>query len=73
MDRIRNLLKVQQSYEPIHEYHDNPDISTEDGIEDAFESEEKPFSQLDYWIFLLMGIAMLWSWYRLPSHSSVLK
>jgi hypothetical protein len=65
MDRVRNLLKTQQPYEPIHEYHENPDISSEDGVEDTFEPEEKPFSQLDYWIFLLMGIAMLWAWYRL--------
>jgi hypothetical protein len=73
MDRIRNLFKAKQSYEPIHEYQDNPDISSEDGVEDAFDSEEKAFSQLEYWIFLLMGVAMLWAWYGLPSHSSLLK
>ena len=62
MDRIRRLFKAPQSYEPVGEYRDDADIS-EDGVGDAFEPSENPFSQIEYWIFLLMGIAMLWAWY----------
>ncbi len=61
MDRIRRLFQFQQPYEPIDEDGDDAAIS-EDGAEDASEPRENPFSQVEYWIFLLMGIAMLWAW-----------
>jgi hypothetical protein len=61
MDRIRSLFKPQQHYEPIEDYRDDAAVS-EDGSEDDFESREKPFSHIEYWIFLLMGVAMLWAW-----------
>ncbi len=32
------------------------------GSEDALEPGENSFSQVEYWIFLLMGVAMLWAW-----------
>lgn len=66
MDRFRKLFKVQQSYEPIEGYRDDAERS-EDGAEDGVESgEAPPLSHIEYWIFLLMGIAMLWAWYTLP-------
>ena len=61
MDRIRRLFRTQQPYGPIDEYQDDAE-SFQDGAEDVFESSETPFSQVEYWIFLLMGIAMLWAW-----------
>jgi hypothetical protein len=61
MDHIRRLFKTQQRYEPIDEYRDEV-ATSEDGAEDVLESKENPFSQVEYWIFLLMGIAMLWAW-----------
>jgi hypothetical protein len=61
MDRIRRLFKTQQRYEPIDEYRDEA-ATPEDGAEDVLESRKNPFSQVEYWIFLLMGIAMLWAW-----------
>lgn len=61
MDRIRRFFRARQSYEPISGYRDDP-ASSEDGAEDAFKFREKPFSKVEYWIFLLMGIAMLWAW-----------
>lgn len=69
MHHIRRLFKSQQLYEPINRYRDEAAIAEDEAeaeaeaeAEDAFESREKPFSQLEYWIFLLMGIAMLWAW-----------
>jgi hypothetical protein len=72
MERIRRLFKTQQRYEPIQEYREEAAAAataaaataaaTENGAEDAWEFKENPFSQVEYWIFLLMGIAMLWAW-----------
>ena len=55
MERIRDALKRRQqpSYEPL------------DGGSDSqlIESPHKPrFSWLEYSIFLLLGVSMLWAW-----------
>lgn len=60
MDRIRRTLKRRDSasYEPLH-----------DEVEDDHEraSSKRPFSRLEYSIFLVMGISMLWAWYEASS------
>lgn len=61
MDRFRKALKRSSSlsYEalpsdPEHSLHPNP-------------PSLKPFSWLEYFIFLLLGLSGLWAWY-MPSH-----
>ncbi|ERF71899.1 hypothetical protein EPUS_01814 [Endocarpon pusillum Z07020] len=82
MDRIRRVFHSEQPYEPIDGHRDGTAIS-EDGAADASEPEENPFSQVEYWTFLLMGVAMLWAWnmflaaapyfqYRFSSHQWIL-
>ncbi len=61
MDRIRRVFHPQQPYEPIDGHRDGTAISG-NGSEEVLELEENSFSQLEYWIFLLMGVAMLWAW-----------
>lgn len=61
MDRIRDVFRQRhptgtQEYEPLTT-SDEP--SSE---ESTIVQEEVPFSWLEYSIFLLLGIAMLWAW-----------
>jgi equilibrative nucleoside transporter 1/2/3 len=59
MDRIRRLFDRKVSYEPIaNGTRDSEDIERRQVIKDDF-------SWLEYCIFLLLGIAMLWAWYAL--------
>ena len=61
MDRLRNAFKPKQAYEPLLA-HDQDD---EDGTEyedEEIAAEEFPFSWVEYSIFLLLGVAMLWAW-----------
>lgn len=56
MDRLRKLLKRDQSYEPLE------GGSVEADGQAIGNSRIVPFSWLDYLIFTLLGIAMLWAW-----------
>lgn len=67
MDRIRNTFKSKPAYEPVNttdaqdegdaeSYHDG---STDEGFVSEY---EKTFSWVEYSIFMLLGIAMLWAW-----------
>lgn len=58
MDRLRKLLQGEQPYEPIE------DASTDDLPNNTTStSNKKPtFSWIDYTIFLLLGVSMLWAW-----------
>lgn len=53
MDRLRRLLRPPPAYTPIHD-DDTPPIEPPSPL--------SPFSWLEYAIFLLLGIAMLWAW-----------
>jgi equilibrative nucleoside transporter 1/2/3 len=60
MDRIRSLFvkpAEEQEYEPVGD-------DTEDGDDETLTSlhEGVPFSWLEYMVFLLLGVAMLWAW-----------
>jgi equilibrative nucleoside transporter 1/2/3 len=62
IDRVRALFKKSESsqdYEPLYN----------DGDEDVRrpvlirpDTAEAPFSWLEYSIFLILGVAMLWAW-----------
>ncbi len=57
MDRIRNALKQWRSspiYEPLDDGSDTP--------ENHQRKYTQRFSWLEYTIFLLIGISMLWAW-----------
>ena len=62
MDRIRSFFRPQQRYQPIDNYRDEAPVSEDGCDDDDFDSQEKVFSHVEYWIFLLMGVAMLWAW-----------
>lgn len=59
MDRIKNLFKAQPSYEPIRDDREDT-AESEDGSNDG--EEEIPFVWIEYSIFVLLGVAMLWAW-----------
>lgn len=67
MDKVRSLFRRQPRYEPV----ENGDRSfsedvDEDGLSQASsttERDEKPFLWIEYSVFFLLGIAMLWAWY----------
>lgn len=61
MDRIRNAFKPKPAYEPLLAHDRDDEHGTEYEDEGAAE-EEFPFSWVEYSIFLLMGVAMLWAW-----------
>ena len=55
MDRLRKLWNGEQPYEPIE------DRSTE-GDGQGLANNTPTFSYVDYSIFLLLGVSMLWAW-----------
>lgn len=66
MDRIKRFFEPAPSYAPIDA---NTDPEDEDEEEDqdvssdiVQESHDHPFSWLEYSVFLLLGMAMLWAW-----------
>ncbi|KAF2477465.1 uncharacterized protein BDR25DRAFT_274617 [Lindgomyces ingoldianus] len=56
MERIRRLLQRKTLYEPLEGGSESPDG------EPIPHSKQQPFSWLDYSVFLLLGVAMLWAW-----------
>lgn len=58
MERIRNMFfRRTSAYEPL----EGGSVDAEGERIDDFKKE--PFSWLEYSIFLLLGVAMLWAWY----------
>jgi equilibrative nucleoside transporter 1/2/3 len=70
MDRLRGALKKaqpanDQEYERITENeheHEERDGEGDDSTL-APSIDDTPFSWLEYGVFLMLGIAMLWAWY----------
>jgi equilibrative nucleoside transporter 1/2/3 len=61
MESLRALFagpKTAQEYEPIGEDDDVPRPVT--GHRGS--ASQRPFSLLEYSVFLLLGVAMLWAW-----------
>ncbi|KAF2722241.1 hypothetical protein K431DRAFT_284190 [Polychaeton citri CBS 116435] len=61
MDRLRQLLRPEQPYEPIEDRAPDEVEGGEDGDADSLK-KQRSFSYIDYAIFLLLGISMLWAW-----------
>ncbi|KAJ9651502.1 hypothetical protein H2198_009230 [Neophaeococcomyces mojaviensis] len=61
MDRIKRFFEPAPAYAPINtttDEHDHDDESSQT----LEENNEPPFSWVEYSIFLLLGVAMLWAW-----------
>ena len=61
MDKIKSMFRPKPDYEPLQNDIERDDDASlqDDGDEVATGS---PFSWVEYGIFLLLGIAMLWAW-----------
>jgi solute carrier family 29 (equilibrative nucleoside transporter), member 1/2/3 len=59
MDRIRRFFERKPAYEPLA--NDTRDSSDN---EPPRRMKNDDFSWLEYTIFLLLGVAMLWAWYE---------
>jgi len=56
MDRLRNAIRPRQSYEPLE------GGSIDQNGEVIEEPEGPKLSWIEYYIFLLLGVSMLWAW-----------
>lgn len=60
MGLIHRLLRrddAEQAYAPLEGGSERPDG-------ERIENDEQPeYSRTDYYVFLLLGVAMLWAWY----------
>lgn len=63
LSNTMGLFRSRQEYQPVR---GDPDAEREDeSVQDDSEAEtvvEATFSWVEYAIFLLLGIAMLWAW-----------
>ena len=71
MDRLKNMLRSHQQYEPLQDgaegyHHDENDEDSE--LQDA--DHAQPFSWVEYTVFLWLGVAMLWAWYGVLSSTT---
>ncbi|KAK5174587.1 uncharacterized protein LTR77_001668 [Saxophila tyrrhenica] len=63
MDRLRRLLNPEQPYEPLPSPPPDPEDADSSALHDSHPPPPSPaFSYIDYTIFLLLGISMLWAW-----------
>ena len=68
MDRIRNTFKSKPTYAPINTDAQDDESESYDGSNESLAPEEMtPFSWIEYTVFLLLGVAMLWAWCASPS------
>ena len=62
MDRLRNIFQTGPVYEPL----DTSAVLSEAQDEDQELDQQPPakpqFSWIEYGIFFILGIAMLWAW-----------
>lgn len=68
MDRLRTIFTApkkadEAEYEPLTEDNDTRTLEGSTYTVSDGEVEEVPFSWLEYCVFVLLGVAMLWSWY----------
>ena len=54
MDRLRRLLRPRLVYQPLDDGSGH--IPDQDSI------RKQQFSWIEYYIFLLLGVSMLWAW-----------
>lgn len=64
MDRVKRFFQPESASQP---YQPIQDDSREDGESTVADSDaglqEQPFSWVEYFVFMLLGVAMLWAWY----------
>lgn len=60
MDRIKSIFHSRPDYEPLQTDAERDDESAHDDSVDT--ASNPPFSWVEYTIFLMLGIAMLWAW-----------
>lgn len=64
MDRIKSMFRPrkvgEEEYAPLAE--EDPALAGEDFLEGETSETEAPFSWIEYSIFVLIGVAMLWAW-----------
>ena len=63
MDRFRSFFKKredEQEYQPLNDESQPPEAPPE-----HHESDGIAFSWIEYGIFALLGVAMLWAWYEI--------
>ncbi|RYP59076.1 hypothetical protein DL769_008692 [Monosporascus sp. CRB-8-3] len=62
MDRIRSLLPRNKTDEPEYEPLNEESQSHERTLSSHNVADDVPFSWIEYGIFTLLGVAMLWAW-----------
>lgn len=56
MERLRRLFQRDPSYEPLEGGSESPEG------EQIVHTNHQSFSWIDYSVFVLLGVAMLWAW-----------
>ena len=69
MERLKRLVKAQQPPEADYEPIPNDGLHGSDASEEEQEVKT-PFSWVEYSVFFLLGVAMLWAWWA-PRISSL--
>lgn len=64
MDRLRKMFNREPTYQPVGsgDPRSSEDAYSEDESEHGVVIEQDEFSWVEYSIFLLLGMAMLWAW-----------
>ena len=63
MERVGNLIGSKPAYEPVDaDDDDEDDTESDDDSDESFDHSDDHFSRVEYFIFLLLGVAMLWAW-----------
>ena len=62
MNKIKDLFQTTPAYEPIQDQQHEEDDDGSVSDETPQDAEGPPFSWVEYSIFLLLGVAMLWAW-----------
>lgn len=66
IERLRATLRSQKvrgdEYEQLVGREDEEGGADDITLQEALSLEEKPFSWVEYVVFLILGIAMLWAW-----------
>ncbi|RYP38057.1 hypothetical protein DL768_010823 [Monosporascus sp. mg162] len=62
MDRIRSFLQRNKTDEPEYEPLNEESQSHERTLSSHNVADDAPFSWIEYGIFTLLGVAMLWAW-----------
>lgn len=64
MNRSTRSQSERHDYDPVEPYRDSDDEDASPSHDDLepTPAKETRFSLIEYCIFLLMGIAMLWAW-----------